>query len=104
MTEKTRPATLLAAFTAHPASVNETYAQHAGFAFGFALRLFGAGFAALAHAILPFAFETTAGRMIRKMCARMDNRMDAPVDHRSGPHDTIIDVPAGPAPQMDRRV
>lgn len=86
---------LLSAFTAHPASVNETYAAHAGFAFGFALRLFAAGAAALVHAVLPFLFQTTASRMIREMCARMDRR----AEHPEFPEDT------GEARvQMDRRV
>jgi len=59
--------TLKTAFTSHPHSVDETYAQHLMFAGRFALRLFGAAFAALIHAILPFMFEKTASNLIRKM-------------------------------------
>jgi hypothetical protein len=64
----------LRGFVDHPASVNETYLQHAGFAFGFAGRLFLASMAALIHAIIPPLFETTASRMIRKMHARIEAR------------------------------
>jgi hypothetical protein len=61
-------------FIDHPASVDETYFQHMRFAAAFALTLFGAGLAALIHAIIPPLFETTASRMIRKLHARMDAR------------------------------
>jgi hypothetical protein len=64
----------LRGFIDHPASVNETYLQHAGFAFGFAGRLFLASMAALIHAIIPPLFETTASRMIRQMHARIEAR------------------------------
>ncbi len=69
----TRPG-FLRGFIDHPASVNETYLQHAGFAFGFAARLFLASIAALIHAIIPSMFETTASRMIRQMHARIEAR------------------------------
>ena len=61
-------------FHDHPASVNETYLEHARFAAGFAVWLLAAGLAALVHAILPFAFETTASRIIRQLHARIENR------------------------------
>jgi hypothetical protein len=54
-------------FLAHPRSVNETYAEHAGVAFRVALRLLGAGLAAAVHAVLPFLFVTTASRTIRAL-------------------------------------
>lgn len=65
---------LTQAFTDHPASVGETYLQHLRFALGFSLSLFGAAVAALFHAFLPFLFEKTASRMIRKMHSRIDRR------------------------------
>lgn len=71
---KPAPAALIAAFTDHPASVDESYGTHARFALGMSLRLMGASLAALVHAALPFAFETTASRMIRSMAARMEAR------------------------------
>ncbi|MGX0877702.1 hypothetical protein ACSSV4_002395 [Roseovarius sp. MBR-154] len=61
-------------FLEHPRKVEESYLQHAGFAGGFALRLFAAGFAALIHAMLPCLFETTASRMIARMHAQTRNR------------------------------
>ncbi|MFT6024040.1 MAG: hypothetical protein ACI9PY_002163 [Ascidiaceihabitans sp.] len=61
-------------FLNHPRSVDENYAQHAVFAGGFALRLLGAGMAALVHAIIPCLFEKTAGRMIGEMHARLNSR------------------------------
>ncbi|WP_348524089.1 DUF6356 family protein [Phaeobacter sp. J2-8] len=43
----------VAFFTAHPASVNESYGQHLRFALRFSGLLFLAAGAALVHAILP---------------------------------------------------
>jgi hypothetical protein len=54
-------------FVAHPRSVNESYFEHAGAAFRFGLRLFGAGVAALVHALIPCLFEKTASSMIQAM-------------------------------------
>ncbi|MEM7213640.1 MAG: DUF6356 family protein [Pseudomonadota bacterium] len=65
---------LLNAFTAHPASVDETYGEHFLFALGFAGSLFLATGAALVHAILPFLFEKTASRIIARLYARTHNR------------------------------
>lgn len=61
-------------FLDHPRSVDETYLQHARFAGGFSLKLFGAAFAALIHAVIPAAFDKTASRMIADMYARTHNR------------------------------
>lgn len=61
-------------FSAHPATVGETYFGHARFAFSFAGWLLLAGLAALIHAILPFLCETTASRIITKLYNRMHNR------------------------------
>lgn len=66
--------TLLAPFTRHPASVGESYFEHSVFAGRFAVKLLGAGCAALVHAVLPFAFEKTASNMIREMYAMIDSR------------------------------
>ena len=67
-------ATLQRLFLSHPESVNESYGEHFLFALGFALRLFGAGLAALVHAIVPCLFEATASRMIREMHAKITSR------------------------------
>lgn len=61
-------------FTAHPATVGESYLGHMGFAAWFASRLLLAGGAALVHAFLPFLFETTASRIVRELCQRIDKR------------------------------
>ena len=71
-------ATLHRLFLSHPETVDETYGEHCAFALGFALRLIGAGLAALIHAIIPCLFETTASRMIREMNARIVSRAQVP--------------------------
>ena len=50
-------------FTAHPASVGETYGQHLRFALRFGARMTLGGVAAIVHAFLPFLFQTTASRI-----------------------------------------
>lgn len=59
---------------AHPASVNETYWQHMGFAMRMSFRLFRASAAALVHAILPAFCETTASREITAMHNKITQR------------------------------
>lgn len=61
-------------FLDHPHSVDESYAEHARFAGGFALRLLAAGCAAAVHAVIPCLFERTASRMIADMYAKTHNR------------------------------
>lgn len=61
-------------FLDHPRSVDESYAQHARFAAGFALRLFAAAFAATVHAVLPFMFEKTASRIVADLYQRTHTR------------------------------
>ena len=61
-------------FLTHPQSVDESYVEHMAFAGRFSGMLFLAACAALVHAILPFAFEKTASRMIAGMYARTHNR------------------------------
>jgi hypothetical protein len=61
-------------FLDHPRSVNESYFEHLLFAGGFALRLIGAGMAAMVHAIVPCLFEKTASQMIVKMYGKIHNR------------------------------
>ncbi|HJM73901.1 MAG: DUF6356 family protein [Acidimicrobiales bacterium] len=62
------PSTL---FTAHPASVGETWSQHARFAFSAAGRLVVAAMAAAVHALFPFLFQTTASRTIDVLHSRI---------------------------------
>lgn len=61
-------------FTDHPASVGESYLEHAAFASRFSLTLFGAALAALIHAILPFTFEKTASTTVARLYERTRNR------------------------------
>jgi Family of unknown function (DUF6356) len=71
-------------FLSHPQAVDESYGEHFLFALGFAACLFGAGLAALVHAVVPCLFETTASRLIREMHERIADRR-APVRHASTP-------------------
>ena len=61
-------------FLDHPASVDESYFQHMGFALRFAFWLFVAGFAALIHAVIPAACEKTASKITAKLYQRTANR------------------------------
>ena len=61
-------------FLDHPRSVDESYFEHLLFAGGFALRLLGAGLAALVHALVPCLFEKTASQMITQMHDQIHNR------------------------------
>ena len=58
-------------FTAHPASVNETYLQHMAMAASFALRLLAGGLAVAVHAVLPFLFQSTGRRVVAELHGRM---------------------------------
>ena len=61
-------------FLSHPRSVDESYFQHMAFAARFSALLLAAAFCALVHAVLPFAFERTASRIVAKLHARTHNR------------------------------
>lgn len=61
-------------FLNHPASVDETYGQHARFAGSFALKLFLAAGAAAVHAVIPCLFEKTASKMVGELYERTHNR------------------------------
>jgi len=66
-------------FFDHPASVDESYFQHMRFALGFAGLLALAAGAALVHAIIPAACQTTASSIVKRLCPRVANRgADAP--------------------------
>ena len=58
-------------FTAHPTSVDETYTEHMGMAFGFFLRMFLGSLACLVHAVLPFLFLKTGSDTIAELHERM---------------------------------
>lgn len=65
---------VVAAFTDHPASVDETYLEHMGFALRCGGLLAFATGAALIHAVLPFACERTASRIVKKLYERTAHR------------------------------
>lgn len=58
-------------FTAHPASVDETYTEHARCAGHFAKELALAAGAAAVHAVCPSMFETTASKKIKALHCEM---------------------------------
>jgi len=64
------------AFTEHPASVGESYAQHMGMAFGFGGKMVVAGFACLLHGLFPFAFKSTGRKCIEDLHTRMVTHRD----------------------------
>lgn len=61
-------------FLDHPATVNETYFGHMRFALSFAGWLAVAAGAALVHAVVPALCETTASRILKRLCTKMDSR------------------------------
>ncbi|MCH2094829.1 MAG: DUF6356 family protein [Rhodobacteraceae bacterium] len=73
-THESNRSTFQRVFLDHPASVDESYAEHMRFALGFSGTLFVAAFAALLHALIPACCETTASRIIRRLHARIENR------------------------------
>jgi hypothetical protein len=52
------------AFTAHPASVGETYFEHLARALYFSTRMIAGGVACFVHALLPFLFVKTGSDTI----------------------------------------
>ncbi|WP_299756756.1 DUF6356 family protein [uncultured Boseongicola sp.] len=61
-------------FFDHPASIDESYGEHARFALGFSVKLFVAAGAALVHSLIPCLFEKTASRIIGDLYAKTHNR------------------------------
>lgn len=58
-------------FTDHPASVNETYLQHMGMAFGFSGRMLLGGLACFVHGVFPWLCLTRGSDTIRALHHRM---------------------------------
>lgn len=65
-------------FLAHPSQCGESYAEHGRFAFRVSMTLFGAAFAALAHAVVPSTFKTTASRTVIRLYPIMAGRSPQP--------------------------
>jgi hypothetical protein len=74
-------------FTEHPRSVDESYFEHMGMAFGFGSRLVVSGIACLLHGIFPFLFVKTGSRTVRELHGRMITCRDRQhhCDHLIGP-------------------
>jgi len=62
---------LIRSFTAHPASVGESYTEHLLRAVCFGTRMMFAGLACLVHGVLPFLFVRTGSRAISELNDRM---------------------------------
>ena len=58
---------MLKAFTDHPASVGETYAEHFGVATRFGWRLTRGGIGCMVHGLLPFAFKTSGSDTVKEL-------------------------------------
>lgn len=58
-------------FTDHPATVGESYTQHAGHAFYFAGRLAVATLACTVHAIVPGLCKTTGSGIVKDLHDKM---------------------------------
>ena len=71
------------AFTAHPASVNETYGEHLASASGFGVRMILGGLACLVHGVVPFLFDKTGSQAIADLHGRMVTNRVRP--HRAPP-------------------
>jgi hypothetical protein len=58
-------------FTDHPASVNESYLQHMGGAFGFGMSMLIGAFACFVHGLFPWLCLTRGSDTIRTLHRRM---------------------------------
>jgi hypothetical protein len=77
-------------FTDHPDAVGESYVEHMGVALSFAGPLLLAGLAALVHAVLPFLCVTTASATVKRLHARMTNRVPKPAIQRPDTADGMV--------------
>lgn len=71
-------------FTAHPASVDESYLEHMGVALSFSARLLFAAIVCLIHAFLPFLFVRTGSQTIGQLHDRMVVNRHRGTDSASG--------------------
>jgi hypothetical protein len=68
---------LLRCFTAHPATVGESYGGHLLRASSFGVRMMLAGAACIVHGLLPFLFVRTGSRTISDLNAQLTSRARA---------------------------
>ena len=64
-------ATLKRWFAEHPASVGETYFEHAAHAAGFGTAMLRGALAAFVHAVFPSICNTTGSRIVARLHDRM---------------------------------
>lgn len=62
---------IISLFTAHPASVGETYLQHLVSAFGFSSRMMTASICCFIHGLMPFLFVRTGSKAVTELHDRM---------------------------------
>ena len=62
---------MLRRFTDHPSSLNETYLQHMGMAFGFGGRMLAGSLACFVHGLFPWLCLTRGSDTIRRLHHRM---------------------------------
>jgi hypothetical protein len=62
-------------FVEHPESVGESYSEHLSVASWYGVRLLGAGFACMVHAVLPFLFVRTGSATIERLHGHMTGRL-----------------------------
>jgi uncharacterized protein DUF6356 len=61
-------------FTAHPATVGETYGEHLVTASSFVCRMVFAGLACMLHGLFPFLFVRTGSRTVAELNQRITSR------------------------------
>jgi hypothetical protein len=64
-------------FTAHPATVGESYGEHLATATHFGGRMILAGIACMLHGLLPFMFVRTGSRAVSELNAQLLARRTA---------------------------
>lgn len=82
-------------FTDHPASVNETYFEHMGMAFGFGGRMLLGSLACFVHGLFPWLCLTRGSDAVRALHKRM-------VTHRTAPPPPAPE--SRPEPRPDPRI
>ena len=76
-------------FTAHPATVGESYGEHLATAAVFGARMILAGMACLLHGLLPFVFVRTGSRAISELNAQLLARRSAGAPSTALPIDLL---------------
>lgn len=63
-------------FTEHPSTVGETYVEHMGVAFSFAMRMMLGALACFVHGVFPFLCVRTGSRAVTQLHERMVTHRD----------------------------